>query len=600
MASAQLASSHTAPPNIMGEDFTQCTRHTRDGRVIIYRLKVLQNPTRARACGAGAKSSADRRPVDPPPIVQLKVYEGSLENEITPSFPANFFIFVSIEHSKPTEPSVLAKWQPPAGSIPAPVLTGTNVCSMSILDRPSPAGYFIFPDVSVRHEGWYRLVFDLYEDAHETGIMDVNFHGHPSLGPSPPLVKVLEVKSEPFEVFSAKKFPGLQESTALSRTFAEQGVRVRIRRDVRMRKRDTKGGAVDRGEDDIARERARISATPDFQKKEEIERVRSVSIAPLSRRPSMEQLNQGYAQSHPSPIAPPTPTGMYPPQMSAWQGPPAQQNQGAMTMQPPAPPAYQQAQNYAPAYPSAQQNNFMPPQYPARNSTAHSRHSSFNGLEVSPPAGPAQQHVQVATQYNQAGQPSAAYPTAPYNRTMSHASMPQPISTSMQQPQSTEISPNAGYANGPMQSPIRANHTMFNHMSQPRVAAISPRQSTFPQQQQQHPAQAPQPHNYPQYAAIAPPRLEHAPQPTGATKRTFSATFDAEHLDARLQHGERPISPAQDPRYQHYQSMQAAAMAPTRHSLADEENDSNSYEPQPMTYRRADGTEMRRKLPPGL
>ena len=52
----------------------------------------------------------------------------------------------------------------------------------------------------------------------------------------------MEVKSQDFVVYSAKKFPGLTESTALSRTVAEQGCRVRIRRDVRMRRRDGKGG----------------------------------------------------------------------------------------------------------------------------------------------------------------------------------------------------------------------------------------------------------------------------------------------------------------------------------------------------------------------
>lgn len=35
--------------------------------------------------------------------------------------------------------------------------------------------------------------------------------------------------TEPFEVFSAKKFPGMEESTELSRTFANQGIRLRVR-----------------------------------------------------------------------------------------------------------------------------------------------------------------------------------------------------------------------------------------------------------------------------------------------------------------------------------------------------------------------------------
>jgi len=35
--------------------------------------------------------------------------------------------------------------------------------------------------------------------------------------------------SEPFKVYSAKKFPGMCESTELSKKFAEQGIRIPVR-----------------------------------------------------------------------------------------------------------------------------------------------------------------------------------------------------------------------------------------------------------------------------------------------------------------------------------------------------------------------------------
>jgi hypothetical protein len=68
---------------------------TKDGRKITYALQVIQQPERARACGSGAKSSADRRPVDPPPIVELRVYEGEEHDkrDITFGYHANFFLF---------------------------------------------------------------------------------------------------------------------------------------------------------------------------------------------------------------------------------------------------------------------------------------------------------------------------------------------------------------------------------------------------------------------------------------------------------------------------------------------------------------------------
>ena len=50
--------------------------------------------------------------------------------------------------------------------------------------------------------------------------------------------------SDPFEVFSAKKFPGVIESTKLSKCFATQGIKIPIRKD------GFRGNERGRGEDD--------------------------------------------------------------------------------------------------------------------------------------------------------------------------------------------------------------------------------------------------------------------------------------------------------------------------------------------------------------
>lgn len=47
-------------------------------------------------------------------------------------------------------------------------------------------------------------------------------------GSAPVLATVF---SEPFQVFSAKKFPGVIESTQLSKCFALQGIKIPIRKD---------------------------------------------------------------------------------------------------------------------------------------------------------------------------------------------------------------------------------------------------------------------------------------------------------------------------------------------------------------------------------
>lgn len=42
--------------------------------------------------------------------------------------------------------------------------------------------------------------------------------------------------SDKFQVYSAKKFPGVIESTQLSKTFASQGIKIPIRKDVKLEK----------------------------------------------------------------------------------------------------------------------------------------------------------------------------------------------------------------------------------------------------------------------------------------------------------------------------------------------------------------------------
>ena len=246
-----------------------------------------------------------------------------------------------------------------------PVLTGTPVAGIVYLDRPTPAGYFIFPDLSVRHEGKYRLSFSLYEEVKNAKDDDQNDGtAQSSVAGDGHVTHRLEVRSEPFVVFSAKKFPGLTESTSLSRVVAEQGCRVRIRRDVRMRRREAKvnGKDWDEYEDETAQARARMSATPDPNMYaglptphgyvDPIPRPRSASnasnashhsVTTIPRRPSLQDLNAAY-QPAPYGSAPHTPQSGFI-QSSPYGSAPAQpfqqspypQQQPAM-MQPPPPP----------------------------------------------------------------------------------------------------------------------------------------------------------------------------------------------------------------------------------------------------------------------
>ncbi|KAJ3207261.1 hypothetical protein HDU67_007589 [Dinochytrium kinnereticum] len=75
--------------------------------------------------------------------------------------------------------------------------------------------FFVFHDLSVRAQGTYRLRFQV-----------VDADGSKKVSSSKAIAW-----SNVFEVFSPKVFPGMTESTALSRSFAKQGLPIHIRKD---------------------------------------------------------------------------------------------------------------------------------------------------------------------------------------------------------------------------------------------------------------------------------------------------------------------------------------------------------------------------------
>ncbi|KAH8714367.1 velvet factor-domain-containing protein [Ilyonectria robusta] len=295
-----MATPSAIPTNALRDTVARVHRVTRGNRSLWYQMTVLQQPERARACGSGMKANSDRRPVDPPPVVELRIIEGpSVEEgkDITFDYNANFFLYASLEHARPL---AHGRVQTPATNNP-PILTGVPASGMAYLDRPTEAGYFIFPDLSVRHEGRYRLTFSLFETTKE----EKDFDLEPTDGDLPPGVDWrMEIKTLPFSVFSAKKFPGLMESTQLSKTVADQGCRVRIRRDVRMRKRDGKsGGGYDRREEEFSRRR---TSTPVAEDPHSL-RARSLSNSSEQRVTYPEpQRRPSVVEPYPPPPPPPS------------------------------------------------------------------------------------------------------------------------------------------------------------------------------------------------------------------------------------------------------------------------------------------------------
>ncbi|KAF2755605.1 hypothetical protein EJ05DRAFT_488347 [Pseudovirgaria hyperparasitica] len=558
---------------VHNEEESQSSRFTREGRKITYRLKVIQEPERARACGSGAKSSADRRPVDPPPIVQLVVYEGegADQQEITFPYSANFFLFATLENAR-----TIAQGRLPA---PAsfPVLTGTPVAGMAYLDRPDPAGYFIFPDLSVRHEGRYRLSFALYEELKDQKDMDVDQSQAiqvQAAGIDAHVTHRLEVKSKPFTVFSAKKFPGLAESTALSREIAEQGCRVRIRRDVRMRRREEKGGdGKDYDEFDADRSRRSITA--------EVSRPGTAhshdSYHAIQRRPSMQEIAQGcqppFSQAMGPPPAQPTqyqgvpqysnaPPQHYAPQYASQHQPPQSMMQPPSTSYSPVPPQTYQPQ--PPPPPPQPQQLIMPQQYGYNQNQSYPQH----GYEQHPHS--RRESMEYPTPTSDYSRPS--FHQQPHTPTYPAQS---PMMPSYNHNESVHRQP---HLMPPLQPAVPSTSAPGPHLNGYALAPLKTDKvdmSSPPYQMNGSFSSSPHDMQY-GHAGKYTPQTPHA-----GAKRTYSDTFDTKHLNQPLRQGARPTLASED----------------YRAAYDDNSDDADAPEARAMSYRRADGTSRSRRVP---
>ncbi|RKP39253.1 velvet factor, partial [Dimargaris cristalligena] len=177
-----------------------------------HRLIMSQHPLHARMCGFGEK---DRRPVDPPPIVQLVVEDENGRPDFEYVQNPFFVLHVTLwSEDQSAERSVI--FNDPKYTR---VLMGSLVSSPTMLKNPEGelGCYFCFPDLSIRTEGVYTLRFSLFRLDSENELTESTPNA------------IAEVFSEPFTVYSAKKFPGMTESTELSKAFARQGLKIPIR-----------------------------------------------------------------------------------------------------------------------------------------------------------------------------------------------------------------------------------------------------------------------------------------------------------------------------------------------------------------------------------
>ncbi|CAG8976857.1 hypothetical protein HYALB_00003468 [Hymenoscyphus albidus] len=167
-------------------------------------LVIRQKPEIAKVAVGKEK---DRKPVDPPPIIQLKI---SSQSDPAQNYLQSPYFFMSCSLVGAPEKGV------PSGPL-GTALAGTLVSSLHRLKDQSnnDGAFFVFGDLSIKIEGTFRLQFNLYEMRDKEC-----FH-------------IQSTQSEPFIVHPQKTFPGMAESTFLTRSFSDQGVRLRLRKEPR-------------------------------------------------------------------------------------------------------------------------------------------------------------------------------------------------------------------------------------------------------------------------------------------------------------------------------------------------------------------------------
>ncbi|KAJ4297184.1 hypothetical protein N0V88_004102 [Collariella sp. IMI 366227] len=114
---------------------------------------------------------------------------------------------------------------PPSGMFTRNLIGSLAASAFRLIDNQDKIGiWFILQDLSVRTEGCFRLRFSFVNVGApvQSGNSAINKKRAPVLA---------SVFSEVFQVYSAKKFPGVCESTALSKCFAGQGIKIPIRKE---------------------------------------------------------------------------------------------------------------------------------------------------------------------------------------------------------------------------------------------------------------------------------------------------------------------------------------------------------------------------------
>ncbi|KAI8994390.1 velvet factor [Gaertneriomyces semiglobifer] len=186
---------------------------------------------------------ADRRPVDPPPILEVIAFGNQGLEPISVEESCHLVVHATlwsadgkedrnivvspyyyITRSSDVEAKERKKGKKedhadePREMVQTLVGTAVSSC-LKLEDLDGREGYyFVFHDLSIRTPGFYRMKFALCSV------------GGNNASPTTPFPVLATITSEVVQVFQPKKFPGLLTTTPLSECFAKQGVPIHVRK----------------------------------------------------------------------------------------------------------------------------------------------------------------------------------------------------------------------------------------------------------------------------------------------------------------------------------------------------------------------------------
>ncbi|KFX98885.1 hypothetical protein O988_04155 [Pseudogymnoascus sp. VKM F-3808] len=171
-----------------------------------------------------------------PPNHQVFYNTGASVHAVAANVPRQDLVYDPVNASLPPRPPASTAPQGPvqhqSGMMTRNIIGSLAASASKLADPHDKIGiWFVLQDMSIRTEGNFRLRFSFTNVGGPSRTPNGNPANQISVLNTGKAQVLALCFSDVFTVYSAKKFPGVVESTPLSKCFATQGVKIPIRKD---------------------------------------------------------------------------------------------------------------------------------------------------------------------------------------------------------------------------------------------------------------------------------------------------------------------------------------------------------------------------------